>query len=141
MLITLQCILQCCRFPLLNVVSSLFSAFKFEYEKKFENFKMPATSDVIMLLWLSWKPVRCHVIILNWKYTGHLLHIPSFMSIGCILLKIEGGPIDLHPPFMPSCNFVFFMPSRVNMETLTFQEKTTRTPQKEACKEIRIRSQ
>ena len=28
------------------------------------------------------KPIRCHVIILNWKYTGHLLHIPSFMSIG-----------------------------------------------------------
>ena len=28
------------------------------------------------------KPIRCHVIILNWKYTGHLLRIPSFMSIG-----------------------------------------------------------
>ena len=59
---------------------------------------MVATNDVIMLLWLPWKPIRCHVTMLNWKYTGHLLHIPSFMSIGWILLKIEGGPIDPFPP-------------------------------------------
>ena len=44
--------------------------------------RMAATSDVIMLLWLPWKPLRCHVTMLNWNYTGHLLHIPSFMSIG-----------------------------------------------------------
>ena len=34
---------------------------------------MAATSDVIMLLWLPWKPIRCHVTILNWKYTGRTL--------------------------------------------------------------------
>ena len=62
---------------------SLFSVLKFEIKKN-ENLKskMAAISDVIMLLWLPWKPVRCHVTIPNWKYTGHLLHIPSFMSVG-----------------------------------------------------------
>ena len=64
-----------------------------------------ATSDGIMLLWLPWKLIRCHVTILSWKYTGQLLHIPSLMSIGLILFKIEGGPIDT-PPSLSSCNFV-----------------------------------
>ena len=64
---------------------------------------MAAAGDVIMLLWLLLKLIRCHVAILNWKFTGHLLHIPSFMSIGWILLKIERGG--------GAYNFVFFMPS------------------------------
>ena len=59
---------------------------------------MVATSDIIMLLWLQWKQIRCHMIILNWKHTGYLLHIPSFISIGLIFLKIEGGGlIDSSP--------------------------------------------
>ena len=33
---------------------------------------------------------------LNWKYKWSLLYVPSFMSIGWILSKVErGGPIDL----------------------------------------------
>ena len=59
---------------------------------------MAVTSDVIMLLLLPWNPIRCHVTILSWTYTGHSLNIPSFMSIGIILLKIEGDPIDTLPP-------------------------------------------
>ena len=79
---------------------------------KFENPRWRGHCDVIMLLWLPWKPIKCHVTILNWKYTRHLLHIPRFMSIGWILLKIEGdggGPIDYPHPhafvslFFSSC--------------------------------------
>ena len=46
--------LTICKFQSLNVVFSLFSVFKFEYEKnlKIGKSKMVATSDVIMLLWL-----------------------------------------------------------------------------------------
>ena len=29
---------------------------------------MAATSDVIMLLWLPWKPFKQQVISINWKY-------------------------------------------------------------------------
>ena len=84
---------------------------------------MAANSDVIMLPWLPWKPIRCHVTILNWKYTGHLLHIPSFMSIGLILLKIEGGGAVIDTP--PSCLRVTFfsMPSWVNHVKLGLQLK------------------
>ena len=44
-----------------------------------------------------WRPLvtslcccRYHVTILNWKYTEHLLHIPSYHVNCWILLKIEG---------------------------------------------------
>ena len=39
-LIVLQWILQFCRFQSLNVVFSLFSVYKFEFEKKIENLKI-----------------------------------------------------------------------------------------------------
>ena len=66
-LIVLQWILQFCRFQSLNAVFSLFSVFKFEFEKKIENLKtkMAATSDVIMLLWLPWKPIKQQVVPIN----------------------------------------------------------------------------
>ena len=29
---------------------------------------MAAASDVIMLLWLPWKPIKQQVVLINWKY-------------------------------------------------------------------------
>ena len=69
----LQWILQFCRFQSLNVIDSLFSVFKFEFEKnlKIWKSKMAAASDVIMLLWLPWKPIKQQVISINWRYKEH----------------------------------------------------------------------
>ena len=55
------------------------------------------------MLRLQWKLIKYHVTILNWKYTGHLLHMPSFMSIGRILLKIGSWSKWHPPPPTPSC--------------------------------------
>ena len=70
-LIILQWILQFCRFQSLIVVFSLFSVFKFEFEK------MAAASDIIMLLWLPWKPIRKQIISINWKYKECSLYAPN----------------------------------------------------------------
>ena len=35
---------------------------------------MAAASDVIMLLWLPWKPNEQQVVSINWKYKGRLLY-------------------------------------------------------------------
>ena len=29
---------------------------------------MAPASDVIMLLWLPWNPIKQHVVLINWKY-------------------------------------------------------------------------
>ena len=74
-----QWILQFCKFQSLNVVFSLFSVFKFEFEKilKIWKSKMAAASDVIMLLWLPWKPIKQQVVSINWKYKERLLYVPN----------------------------------------------------------------
>ena len=67
---------------------------------------MAATSDVIMLLWLPWKPIKCHVTmlsvvsILDTYYTClfHVNWLNTFENRGGV------SPIDT-PPLMPSCNF------------------------------------
>ena len=41
--------------------------------------KILTLKNVISMLRLPWKPIRYHVTILNLKYTGHFLRIPSFM--------------------------------------------------------------
>ena len=65
--IILQWSLQFCRFQSLNVVFSLFSVFKFEFEKflKISKSKMAATNDVIMLLWLPNKQIKQNVVSIN----------------------------------------------------------------------------
>ena len=77
--IILEWILQFCKFQLLNVVFSLFSVFKFEFEKmlKIWKSKMAATSDVIMLLWLPWKPIKQQVVSIIWKYKERSLYVPN----------------------------------------------------------------
>ena len=60
--------------------SSLFSVFKFEFEKilKIWISKMAqAASDVIMLLWLPWKPIKQQVVSINWKYKERSLYVPN----------------------------------------------------------------
>ena len=39
--------------------------------------KMAAASDVIMLLWLPWKPIKQQVVSINWKYKECLLYVPN----------------------------------------------------------------
>ena len=75
-LIILQWILQFCRFQLLNVVFTLFLVFTFEFEKFWKS-KMAAASDVIMLLWLPWKPIKQQVVSINWKYKERSLYVPN----------------------------------------------------------------
>ena len=55
---------------------------------------MVAVCDVIYWLLLPWKPIRHHVVSLNWKYKWSLLYVPNFKSIGWIVSKVEGGPIE-----------------------------------------------
>ena len=61
---------------------------------KFENprWRPPVTSFIWLLL--PGKPIRHHVISLNWKYKWSLLYVPNFKPIGWIVSKVEGGPID-----------------------------------------------
>ena len=54
------------------------------------------TSSIWLLL--PWKPIRDHVVSLNWKYKRSLLCVPNFKSIGWIVSKVEGFPIDPPPP-------------------------------------------
>ena len=78
-LIILQWILKVCSIQSLNVVFSLFSVFKFEFEKilKIWKSKMAAASDVIMLLWFPWKPIKQPVVSINWKYKERSLCVPN----------------------------------------------------------------
>ena len=36
--------------------------------------KMAAASDVIMLMWLPWKPIKQQVVPINWKYKERSLY-------------------------------------------------------------------
>ena len=47
--------------------------------KKNWNFENPnaAASDVIMLLWLPWKPIKQQVVSINWKYKERSLYVPN----------------------------------------------------------------
>ena len=64
---------------------------------KFENprWRPPVTSFIWLLL--PWKPIRHHVVSLNWKYKWSLLYVPNFKSIGWIVSKLDGGA-DWPPP-------------------------------------------
>ena len=56
---------------------------------------MAATSDIIMLLWLPWKPIKQQVVSISWKYKERSLYVPNIKSIGWMVSKVEGrGPID-----------------------------------------------
>ena len=59
---------------------------------------MAAACDVIYLVMLPWKPIRHHVVSLNWKYKWSSLFVPNFKSIGWIMSKVEGGGSDWTPP-------------------------------------------
>ena len=79
---------------------------------KFENprWRPPVTSFIWLLL--PWKPIRHHLVSLNWKYKWNLLRVPNFKSIGWIVSKVEGGRSDW-PPLKASCNYFFKKASRV----------------------------
>ena len=38
---------------------------------------MAAASDVIMLLWLPWKPIKLQVVSIDWKYKERSLYLPN----------------------------------------------------------------
>ena len=121
-MITLQWTLQFCRFQSVNVVFSLFLVFKFEFEKK-KNWKSKkaAASDVIMLLWLPWNPLRQHVVSINWKYKERSLYVPKYLVNQMNGVKSRRGGVLLTPPaLMTSCNFSRLMSSRVNVYVLPF---------------------
>ena len=61
---------------------------------------MAAASDVIMLLWLPWKPIEQQVVSINWKYKEYSLYVSNIQSIGWMMSKVERrGPIDPPPPY------------------------------------------
>ena len=68
---------------------------------KFKNprWRPPVTPFIFLLL--PWRPIRHHVVTLNWKYKWSLLHAPSFKSIGWIVSIVEGGVVRLPPPPPP----------------------------------------
>ena len=61
---------------------------------------MAAASDVIMLLWLPWKPINQQGVSINWKYkiADYMCQISSQLDEWC-QKKRGGGPID--PPPTP----------------------------------------
>ena len=64
----------------------------------------PVTSFICLLL--PWKPIRHHVVLLNWKYKWSLFYFPNFKSVGWILSKVEGGGGGSDwPPVKASCNY------------------------------------
>ena len=38
---------------------------------------MAAASDIIMLLWLPWKPITQQVVSINWNYKERLSYVPT----------------------------------------------------------------
>ena len=38
---------------------------------------MAAASDVIMLLWLPWKPIKQEMISIDWKYKEPTFFVPN----------------------------------------------------------------
>ena len=62
---------------------------------------MAAASDVILLLWLLWKPIKQLLVSINWKYKERSLYVPNIWPIGWMISKVDGrGPID-PPPSHP----------------------------------------
>ena len=104
MLIILQWILKFSTFQLLNDAFSLFSVFKFELKKnwKFENWRWPLlASDIIMLLWLQWKPIKQQVVLINWKYKKMLIICAKYLVNRMNGVKNRGEGSDW-PPY-PLC--------------------------------------
>ena len=89
--------------------------FKFEFEKNWKS-KRAAASDVIMLLWLPWKPIKQQVISINWKYKERSLYVPNILvnRMNGVKSRGEGSDWTPPPPLMPSCNFFYLIPSGVN---------------------------
>ena len=58
---------------------SLFSKFKFEFEKKMNIWKSKtaAANDVIILLRLPWNPIKQQVVSINWKNKECLLYVDN----------------------------------------------------------------
>ena len=86
---------------------------------KIWKFKNPRWwSPVTSFIWqlLPWKPIRYHVVLLNWNYKWSLLYVQGFTPIGWIVLKVEGGGglIDPSLPLKVSCNYFCFEASSVN---------------------------
>ena len=55
--------------------------------------------------------MRHHVVSLNRKYQGSLLsllYVPNIMSMGRIMLKVEGGGGQIDPPTHLSVRVTFF---------------------------------
>ena len=78
---------------------------------KFENPRwQPPVPSFIWLL-LPWKPIRYHVVLLNWKNKRSLLYVTNFKLIGWIVSKVEGG-VRLTPLSRLRVTF-FFEASRV----------------------------
>ena len=94
---------------------------------KFKNprWRPPVTSFIWLLL--PWKPIRNHVVTLNWKSKWSLLYVPNFKSIGWIVSKVEGGGDPIDPPPKTSCNYFFFEASGVKFCCLkwAFMEETS----------------
>ena len=90
--------------------------YKSENLNKIWKFKNPRwQSPVTPFIWLllPWKPVRHHVVLLYCKYKWSLLYVPNFMSMGWIMSKVEGGPIDPPPSPLPTRLRVTIFSSRV----------------------------
>ena len=82
----------------ISCISTPKCCFPVNLRHKSENprWRPPVTSSIWLLL--PWKPIRDHVVSLNWKYKWSLLCVPNFKSIGWIMSKVEGFPIDPPPP-------------------------------------------
>ena len=78
--------------------------YKSENLNKFWKFKNPRWRPLV----LPWKPIRHHVVSLNWKYKWSLLYVPNF---NCVESRTAwGDPIDPPPPLSlkASCNYLIF---------------------------------
>ena len=38
---------------------------------------MAAANNVIMLLWLPWKPIKQQAVLINWNYKERSLYVPN----------------------------------------------------------------
>ena len=82
--------------------------FKIEVENflKICKSKMAAASDVIMLLWLPWKPIKQRVVSIKLKVQRMLIIRSKYLINRMKAVKSKGkGSINPPVPLMPSCNF------------------------------------
>ena len=84
---------KCC-FPvnLRHKSENLSKIWKFENPRR----RPPVTSFIWLLL--PWKPIRHHMVSLNWKYKWSLLCEPKFKSNGSSVSKVEGRGSNWPPP-------------------------------------------